>query len=148
MGNLSRRLREIDMSKDIQVDRAGRPMFDAAGRKLSISEREEAVSRPTNKCRICGFEWDAEKGHGSHDCQEVKDARLSALETEVRHQKHMANKEYTRNLDTQDKYQQLRTLSQAVVDENEIGGETAAMVHRAAPSLFKALDALAKALGD
>ena len=39
MGNLSRRLREIDMN-DIPVDRAGRPMFDADGKKLSIADRE------------------------------------------------------------------------------------------------------------
>jgi hypothetical protein len=41
--------------------------------------------------------------------------RIAELEAELRHQTHMASKEYTRNLETQDKYQQLRTLSQAAV---------------------------------
>ena len=53
---------------DIPVDRAGRPMFDADGKKLTIAEREAA----RNQCQNCGFEWGT--GHGEHDCLQVKDA--------------------------------------------------------------------------
>jgi hypothetical protein len=38
----------IDMS-DIPVDRAGRPMYDAEGRKLSIAEREAAAESQIEK---------------------------------------------------------------------------------------------------
>jgi hypothetical protein len=36
-------------AKDIPVDRAGRPMEDEAGNKLSIEEREEATEKPAVK---------------------------------------------------------------------------------------------------
>ena len=32
-----------------------------------------------NKCTNCSFTWI--DGHGSHNCQEVKDARIAELET-------------------------------------------------------------------
>jgi hypothetical protein len=110
---------------DIQVDRAGRPMFDADGRKLSIEEREaaEAASRT---CRICGFTWIY--GIGSHDCHEVKDARLTALEAELVLEQQTLKGFKERELELDLKDRRLREAAQAVVDkwpQTAISGELA-----------------------
>jgi len=43
---------EENAAKDIPVDRAGRPMEDAEGNKLSIEERETANDKPKTKAKV------------------------------------------------------------------------------------------------
>jgi hypothetical protein len=67
-------------------------------------------------CRNCGFTWDATKGHGSHDCQEVKDARLTALEAELVLEQQTLKGFKERELELDLKDRRLREAAQAVVD--------------------------------
>ena len=79
MGNLSRRLREIDMN-DIPVDRAGRPMFDADGKKLSIADRELKTAKAAHHWAVI----ERDKLREANKALEAENERLRrAIQTEL-----------------------------------------------------------------
>jgi hypothetical protein len=95
--------------KDIAVDRAGRPMYDAAGRKLSIAERNSAY-------RIATVEIELKTANAAHHYVLLERDKLRVENTELRELCDKADEIMARMAEEAREDDTIRTLAQAVVD--------------------------------
>jgi hypothetical protein len=96
--------------KDIPVDRAGRPMFDADGRKLSMAERKYAY-------RITELELQLQVSEAAHHWAIIERDKLRVENTEL---KAALSQSLDDHVDTGKYTRKLRTLAQSAVDDRSL----------------------------
>jgi regulator of replication initiation timing len=128
---------------DIPVDRAGRPMYDAEGRKLSIAEREAAAESQIEKearmrldRRLVEVKAELKTAEAAHHWVVIERDKLRVENTELRELCDKADIIMERMAEEAQEDDRIRTLAQAMVDAST---KTEVEI---------ACDALAKALGD